>query len=234
MTGAGETIDALTVAVKKDIESKSQADYDDIYFVALIEKIKENAKINYHVHTLEHEGEHVLSDLTNRLAQQSMDLDTYFKVRETTREKFIEEEVNPVAKKRLERGLILDEIVRKENIQLDNDLLDVEFNNTLNSLAQQGMDFNKISGGKKGQKQFSEVIAMESASRVMTRRALDMLKTIATGEYRPAETAASADTARAEVDVDEEKPKTEKESEETSTESELSESVPSATEEKDE
>lgn len=189
MTGAGETVDALMEAVKKDVDTRSQAAYDDTYFVELIEKIKEGATIKYHEHTLEHEGEHVLSDLANRLSQQGMDLDTYFKVRSTTREQFIEDEVKPVAKKRLERGLLLDEVVRKENIQLDNEALDAEYNNTLNGLAMQGMDFSKIRGGKKGQKQLSEAIAMESASRVMTRKALDMIKSIAMGEYKPVEAA---------------------------------------------
>jgi len=186
-TGAGETVDALTETVKKDVEKRSQDGYDDKYFVELIEKVKEGATIKYHEHTLEHEGEHVLSDLTNRLAQQSMDLETYFKVRQTTREKFIEEEVNPVAKKRLERSLILDEIVRKENLQLDNEALDAEYNDTINGLAMQGMDFSKLRGGRKGQKQLSEAIALESANRVMTRKALDMLKSIAMGEYKPVE-----------------------------------------------
>jgi FKBP-type peptidyl-prolyl cis-trans isomerase (trigger factor) len=116
-----------------------------------------------------------------------MDLETYFKMRETTREKFVEEEVNPVAKKRLERSLILDEIVLKEKLQLDNDALDLEYNNTLNGLAMQGMDFSKLPGGKKGRKELSQAIAMESASRVMTRKALDMLKSIAMGEYKPVE-----------------------------------------------
>ncbi|MFN8413751.1 MAG: trigger factor [Anaerolineales bacterium] len=191
--GAGETVDALKEAIKKDVEARSQAEYDDKYFVELIEKVKEGATIKYHEHTLEHEGEHVLSDLANRLSQQGMDLDTYFKVRSTTREKFIEEEVNPVAKKRLERGLILDEIVRKENIQLDNEMLDAEYNNAVNSLAMQGVDFTKLKGGRKGQKQLSEAIAMDAANRVMTRKALDMLKSIATGNYKPAEEAAPAE-----------------------------------------
>ena len=198
LTGAGETVDALKEAVKKDVEARSQAEYDDKYFVELIEKIKESATIKYHEHTIEHEGEHVLSDLSNRLSQQGMDLETYFKVRSTTREQFIEDEVKPVARKRLERGLLLDEVVRKENIQLDNEALDAEYNNTLNGLAQQGMDFSKIRGGKKGQKQLSEAIAMESASRVMTRKALDMIKSIAMGEYKPVETAKEEETAPAE------------------------------------
>ena len=186
-TGAGETLDDLKEAVKKDVEKRSQDEYDDKYFVELIEKVKEGATIKYNAHSVEHEGEHVLSELSNRLAQQNMDLDTYFKVRETTREKFIEEEVNPVAKKRLERGLLLDEVVREEKIQIDNEALEAEYNNTLMGLAQQGMDLSKVPGGKKGQKQLSEAIAMESASRVMTRKALDMLKSIAMGEYKPVE-----------------------------------------------
>jgi trigger factor len=196
--GAGETLDDLRQAVTKDVEARSKAEYDDKYFVDLIEKIKEGATFKYHQRTLEHEGEHVLEDLSQRLAQQGMDLDTYFKVRSTTREQFIEEEVKPVAKKRLERSLILDEIVRREKIEVDNESLDEEFNNTLTSLTLQGLDMSKIRGGKKGQQQLAQAVAMESANRVLTRRALAMLKSIAVGEYKSLEErAAEAETAKA-------------------------------------
>src|SRR5687768_1602885 len=188
-TGTGETLDALREAVKKDVENRSKADYDDKYFVELIEKIKEGATLKYHEHTLEHESEHVLEDLSQRLAGQNMDLDTYFKLRNTTREQFIEEEVKPVAKKRLERSLILDEVVRKEKIEVDNESLDSEFNQTLNALSMQGLDFGKIRGGKKGQQRVAQAVAMESANRLLTRRALDVLKTIAMGQYKSAEDA---------------------------------------------
>jgi trigger factor len=208
MVGAGETLDALKETVARDVENRSKADYDDKYFVDLIEKIKEGATFKYHQHSLEHEGEHVLEDLSQRLAQQSMDLDTYFKMRETTRERFIEEEVKPVAKKRFERSLILDEIVRKEKLEVDDQSLDAEFNNTLSALTMQGLDMKKIRGGKKGQQQLAQAVAMESANRVLTRTALDMLKSIATGNYksieeREAEKAAKviAEVASAEAKV---------------------------------
>jgi trigger factor len=186
-TGAGETVEAVREAVKKDVENRSKADYDDKYFVDLIEKIKEGATLKYHQHALEHEGEHVLEDLGQRLAQQGMDLDTYFKVRNTTREQFIEDEVNPVAKKRFERSLILDEIVRREKIEVDNQALDAEFNQTLSALTMQGVDLSKIRGGRQGQQRVAQAVAMESANRVLTRRALDVLKSIAVGEYVPPE-----------------------------------------------
>jgi trigger factor len=186
-TGAGETVEEVREAVKRDVENRSKADYDDKYFVDLIEKIKEGATLKYHQHALEHESEHVLEDLSQRLAQQNMDLETYFKVRNTTREQFIEEEVNPVAKKRFERSLILDEIVRREKLEVDNESLDAEFNQTLSALTMQGVDLSKIRGGRQGQQRVAQAVAMESANRVLTRRALDILKSIATGTYVPPE-----------------------------------------------
>lgn len=185
--GAGETLDELRDAVKRDVETRSKSEYDDQYFVDLIEKIKEGATLKYHQHALEHEAEHVLEDLGQRLSQQNMDLDTYFKVRDTTREKFLEEEAMPVAKKRFERSLILDEVVRREKIEVDNAALDAEFNQTLSSLAMQGVDLSKIRGGRQGQQRIAQAVAMESANRVLTRRALEVLKSIATGDYKPAE-----------------------------------------------
>ncbi len=193
--GAGETLAELREIVTKDVEAQSKAEYDDKYFVDLIENIKEGATFKYHQHSLDHEGEHVLEDLTQRLGQQGMDLDTYFKLRSTTREQFIEEEVKPVAKKRFERSLILDELVRKEEIEVDNEALDSEFNQTLNALSMQGVDFSKVRGGKKGQQQLAQAVAMESANRVMTRRALEMLKSIAVGEYKSVEERKAAKAA---------------------------------------
>lgn len=197
-TGAGETLDALKEAVARDVENRSRAAYDDKFFVDLIEKIKEGSTLKYARASLEHEGEHVLEDLQQRLGQQGLDLQTYFKMRNTTREKFVEEEVEPVAQKRLERSLILDELIRREGIQVDNTSLDAEFNTTLNELQMQGLNLTEIRGGRQGQQRVAQAVAMESASRLLTRRALDTLKAIATGEYRPPENAKD-ETAEAEA-----------------------------------
>jgi trigger factor len=195
--GAGETLEELRENLAKDVEARSKTEYDDKYFIDLIEKVKEGATFRYHEHSVEHEGEHVLEELGQRLAQQGMDLETYFKMRNTTREQFVADEVQPVAKKRLERSLILDEIVRSEKLEVDNAALDAEFNNTLSALTMQGLDLSKVRGGRQGQKQLAQAVAMESANRVLTRRALDMLKSIAVGEYKsPEERQAEAEAAR--------------------------------------
>ena len=76
-------------------------------------------------------------------------------------------DTKPVAKKRLERSLILDEISRQEKIEVDNESLDQEFNNTLVDLQMQGVNINKIRGGKQGQQRVAEALAMEFANRLL-------------------------------------------------------------------
>lgn len=198
MLGQHETLDELKEAVKADLDARSEAEYDDEYFVELIDKIKEKATIIYPPQVVDHEAEHVLEDLGNRLAQQGLDLETYFKIQNTTQDKFLEDEARPVAIKRLERSLIMDEIARKEEIELDQGDLQSEYGHTLNELQYQGLDLNSIKGGKRGQQQFAEAVAMQSASRLITRRTLMRLKAIATGEIAKQEKAEKEATTKAE------------------------------------
>ena len=184
-TGQFETLDELKEAVKKDLETRSKDEYDDEYFVELIDKIKASATIKYPPQVVEHEAEHVIEDLGQRLAQQGLDLEAYFKMRQTTREQFMEEEAKPVAIKRLERSLILDQLARNENIEVDEGSLQNEFGQTMTELQYQGLDLGKVRGGRRGQQQVAEAIAMESANRLLTRRTLERIKAIATGEYKP-------------------------------------------------
>jgi trigger factor len=184
MVGQFEGLDQLKEALTQDIMERAQADYDDEYYTRLIDTIKEKATIKYAPQTLAHEAEHVVEDLHRRLGQQGIDLDTYYKMRQTDAARFLEEEAKPVAAKRLERSLVLDEVARQEGIEVDNGALDQEFTQTLTSLQKQGVDLGNVRGGKKGQQQLAEAVAMESASRVLTRRTLERLKAIATGEYK--------------------------------------------------
>ena len=195
--GKYESLEALKDVLTKDIEARARTEYDDEYFTKLVDKIKEDTTIKYAQQSLDHEAEHVVDDLRQRLAQQGLDLETYYKMRNSDAVKFFEEEAKPVAKKRLERSLILDEVSRQEKIEVDNESLDQEFNNTLVDLQMQGVNMNKIRGGKQGQQRVAEAVAMESANRLLTRRTLDRLKAIATGEYKPEVKAPESDDQQA-------------------------------------
>jgi trigger factor len=192
-TGQFETLEELKESLKTDLENRSKAEYEDEYFVELIDKIKAGATIKYPPQVVEHEAEHVIDDLRQRLAQQGLDLETYFKMRQTTQEQFLEEEAKPVAIKRLERSLILDQLARDEKIKVDEGSLQNEFGQTLTELQYQGLKLDQVRGGKRGQQQMAEAIAMESANRLITRRTLERIKAIATGEYKPEEAEEAAE-----------------------------------------
>jgi len=186
LVGKYESLDALKAALAKEIEGRARSDYDDTYYAALVDQLRIGAVIKYAPQTLEHEAEHVVNDMRRRLAQQGLDLETYYKMRNTSAAQFLEEEARPVAKKRLERSLILDEVARAEKIEVDNEALDEEFSSTLLDLQGQGLNLNSIRGGKQGQQKVAEAVAVQSASRLLTRRTLERLRAIATGEHVPA------------------------------------------------
>lgn len=182
-----DSLEDLRNLLTENLEAESKNEYDDEYFSELIEKIKEKATIKYPPQVLDHEVEHVIEDIKQRLAQQGMEFDAYLKMQDTDLEKFTEEEARPVAQKRLERSLIFDEIARLEEIEVEEGDLEQEFNRTMMDLAQQGYDLNNVKGGQRAQREIANNIAMQSATQIITRQTLDRLKAIATGEQEKLE-----------------------------------------------
>jgi len=183
--GSFENLGSLRGAVRASLEQQSKTEYDDDYFTRLVDKIREGATIQYPPQVLEHESEHVLEELTRRLAEQNLDLEAFLKMRETTRPKFIEEEVKPMAVKRLERSLILDEIVRAEKIEVSKESLNTAFQQTWGEI-QTSEGFQKAMRGKSTPpRQLMDAVALESANRLMTSQTLERLKEIATGQAKP-------------------------------------------------
>ncbi len=194
--GPFENLEALRGVIRANLEQESRSKYDDEYYLQLIDEIRETATIKYPPQVLEHEAEHMLEDITRSLADQGYELDSYLKMRQMDQDTFMKEEVNPSAVRRLERNLIMDALTRSENIELDESSLDQEFNSTISDLITGGFDLGQAKGGRKGQQEIAQAVAMQSASRLMTRRVLERLKAIATGE-------AEANAEQAESPADE-------------------------------
>jgi trigger factor len=179
--GPFENIQAMRDAVKANLATQSKADYDDDYFAKLMEKIKEKAVIKYPPQVLDHELEHVMEDLKSRLTQQGLDMPAYLKSREMDEEKFITEEAKPIAVKRVERSIIMDEIAKVEKIEVSREMLQSSFEQTWGEY-QGDANFQKSMKGKsQPPKQLMNAVAMESANRAYVQQALNRLKDIATG-----------------------------------------------------
>jgi trigger factor len=180
--GPFENVQAMREAVKANLATQSKAEYDDEYFSKLIEQIKEKAEIKYPPQVLNHELEHVKEDLKSRLAEQGLDMAAYLKSREMDEAKFVEEEAQPIAKKRLERSLIMDEISKREKIDVSREMLQSTFEQTWGEY-QGNANFQKTMKGKtQPPKQVMNAVAMESANRAYVQQTLNRLKAIATGQ----------------------------------------------------
>jgi trigger factor len=180
--GPFENLQALRDAVKANLATQSKAQYDDEYFAKLIEKIKKGAVIKYPPQVVDHEVEHVMEDLKSRLAGQNLDMAAYLKSRQMDEEKFIAEEARPIAIKRLERSLIMDEISKVEKIEVSQDVLQTSFQQTWGEY-QGDSNFQKMIRGKsQPPKQLMNAVAMESANRAYIQLTLNRLKDIATGQ----------------------------------------------------
>jgi trigger factor len=146
-----------------------------------MEKIKEKAIIKYPSQVLDHELEHVMEDLKTRLADQGLDMVAYLKSREMDEEKFIAEEAKPIAEKRLERSLILDELAKIEKIEVSKEMLQSSFEQTWGEYQGDAGFQKSMKGKSQPPKQVMNAVAMESANRAYAQQTLNRLKDIATG-----------------------------------------------------
>lgn len=205
--GEFENLEKLVATVREQLEHNAKDEYDNKFFDEMMDKLATTAAIHYPPQTLDAEVEKVLENLSRDLARQNMDLDTYLKVRKLEKEKFIEEEIKPAAIRRLERSLIMDQVATDEKIELKQDEIEREFNNTYSEL-QQSSDFEEMRKRVKPN-DFANAIAMEAISRLMNRRVYSRMKSIVTGQPEEVETisdptpdaetpAAGADAAAAE------------------------------------
>lgn len=192
MFGEYETYDQLKDAVKAQIESRNNADYDGDYFDTLLDEVTTAATINYPPQVLEHEMEHVVEDITHDLSNKHMELDAYLKTINKEKDAWMEEEIKPAARKRLERSLVLDEISRVEKVQVGKDELQTEVTNMLGEISQ-SIDAKKLEKQLKSDR-VANALTMQAATRVLNRNIFNRLKDIATGkaEEPAAEEAAPA------------------------------------------
>lgn len=183
MTGLGSTVAEFNQRLRETIDTEEKGKYDDQYFESLLDEIKAISTIKYPPQVVEHEIEHVLEDVERRLQGQGIEnLDAYYKMLKTTREQFIEDQAKPTSIKRLERGLVMDEIAKLEEIKLDNESLENEFKNNWASLVMSDPEFAKrTKNGTKPTQELVNAVTMDSANRLLTRLTLERIKAYATG-----------------------------------------------------
>ena len=203
-----ESVEGLRSTIKQQLILTREQEYDNEYISGIIDRIVEDSTIKYPPNVLEHEMEHVQESIQQDLARQNMDLNTYLKIKQTTQEEFLENEVKPVAIKRLERSLVLDEIARQEKIELKEKDLEAGVTQTL--IEVMNMPGFKQPKNQKEMRQLTDWISMDTASRLYNEQILKRIKNIAAGiieeevvEEEPEEEIKEVETVKADSPAEE-------------------------------
>ncbi len=182
------SLEELKAAIRHDLEDEARRAYNEEYEERVLDEILSQSTIKYPDQMLEHEIDHVIERMEERLAQQGMDLELYLKSREMDMKAF-REEARPVAERRMKKSLILMELSDREKISVSEEELQNETSRTLGQLSQymQPKDFQKILRDKDSSTNLVGNIMMD----MLLRRTLERIRAIANGsatDEQPGET----------------------------------------------
>jgi trigger factor len=203
--GAYETIENLRENILTDQKNETTNRYNRDYIEGVITQLVENATVKYAPPALDEEIEHTISSFEDRLARDRMDLETYLKTREMTREELIEKEVRQVAEQSLKRNLVLEEFAKRESIQISTEEAQMIYNMAQNQ-ARQDPSLKSLAKGKTSKKDVGESLARRTLNEIFNQRLTSRLRDIATGKADAPEVTIEEPTADV-VEVPAEEPK---------------------------
>lgn len=124
------TVEEYKNSIKEKIASAKEQQNERAFENDLIEALVAKAQVEIPQSMVEHEKQHLIEDFSNRLMYQNIKLDDYLSYLGKNREDF-EKEYFEEAKKALKTRLVLQKLVKDENIQISHE----EFHEKLHEIA---------------------------------------------------------------------------------------------------
>ena len=156
-----DTLDEYKADLKKKIAERKEAEAKRQKETEAIEKIVADSKMDIPQAMIDTQVTRMAEDFAQRLQQQGLSLEMYFKYTGLTAEKILDD-MKPEAVKRIQNSLVLEAVAKAENIQVSDD----EFNAELSKMADMyKMEVDKIKEfmGESEEKQMRDDIAIQKA-----------------------------------------------------------------------
>lgn len=131
--GEYSDLDSVRAEIHQGLVQQNLENYNRLYDDAILAELIEQSTVLYPPQMLESEQNTVVDNFKRRLTQQGNDIDVYLKSRNMDLEA-LKEEAKPVAQQHLKRSLVLLEVSKAENIQVNEAELQTETMRTLRSL----------------------------------------------------------------------------------------------------
>lgn len=120
------TLEEYKADLEKTIRERKEKDAKRAKEDAVVEKIIENAQMEIPQAMIDSQARQIADEFAQRLQMQGMQMDQYFQYMGLDADKFVET-TKPQALKRIQTRLVLEAVVKAENIQVSDEELEKEF-----------------------------------------------------------------------------------------------------------
>lgn len=161
-----ETMEAYRAEVKQKIKDRKESEGKAKKEDQAVEQAIENAEMDIPQPMIDLQVRQLADDFARRIQQQGLTVEQYFQFTGLTQEKMMEE-FEPQAVKRIKTRLVLEAIVKAENIEVSDERLDEEIQKMADAYQ---MEFDKLKEymGEAEAAQMKEDIAVQEAVTLIT------------------------------------------------------------------
>ena len=161
-----ETMEAYRAEVKQKIKDRKESEGKAKKEDQAVEQAIENAEMDIPQPMIDLQVRQMADDFARRIQQQGLTVEQYFQFTGLTQEKMMEE-FEPQAVKRIKTRLVLEAIVKAENIEVSDERLDEEIQKMADAYQ---MEFDKLKEymGEAEAAQMKEDIAVHEAVTLIT------------------------------------------------------------------
>ena len=156
-----ETMDAYRAEVKKDIKERKERTGKEKKENQAVDQAIENAQMDIPEAMIEFQVRQMADDFARRIQQQGLTVEQYFQFTGMTAEKMMEE-MRPQAEKSIKTRLVLEAIVKAENIEVSDERVEEELTKMAEAYQ---MEVEKLKEfmGENEKKQIKEDLAVQEA-----------------------------------------------------------------------
>lgn len=166
-----ETMEAYRAEVKKQIKERKERDGRAKKEDQALEQAIENAQMDIPEAMIDFQVKQMADDMARRIQQQGLTVEQYFQFTGLTAEKMTEE-MKPEAEKRIKTRLVLEAIVKAENIEVSDERVDEELTKMAEAYQ---MEVEKLKEfmGENEKKQIKEDLAVQEAVELLVNESVE-------------------------------------------------------------
>lgn len=156
-----DTLDEYKADLRKNLEDRKKKEARTALENEAVDKLIEASKMDIPDAMIETQAEQSYNEFAQRLASQGIPMDMYLQYQGSNADK-LKEDLKPQAKKQIETRLVLEEVVKKENIEVSDERVDEEIKKVADQYKMKFDDLKKqVSDAER--KSMKEDIAVQDA-----------------------------------------------------------------------